>query len=79
MKKRILAVVGMCLGACVLAYLMLSWQMTLKSLGLTPRGQLIAQRVLTPLFFVGLTACVTRHPSLVTPPWHGICFRLPVR
>lgn len=56
MKKRIPAIVGLCLGACVLAYLMLSWQMTLKSLGLTPRGQLIAQRVLTPLFFIVLTA-----------------------
>ena len=56
LKKRIPEIVGLCLGACVLAYLMLSWQMTLKSLGLTPRGQLIAQRVLTPLFFVGLLA-----------------------
>ena len=64
MKKRIPSVVGLCLGACVLAYLMLSWQMTLKSLGLTPRGQLIAQRVLTPLFYVGLTAMAVSAANL---------------
>ena len=64
MKKRILAIVGLGLGACVLAYLMLSWQMTLKSLGLTPRGQLIAQRVLTPLFFTGLAAMAVSAENL---------------
>ncbi len=63
-KKRIPAIVGLCVGACVLAYLMLSCQMTLKSLGLTPRGQLIAQRVLTPLFFVGLAAMAVSAENL---------------
>ena len=64
LKKRIPEIVGICLGACVLAYLMLSWPLTLMSLGLTPRGQLIAQRVLTPLFFVGLTTMAVSAANL---------------
>ena len=64
MKKRIPAIVGLGLGACVLTYLMLSWQMTLKSLGLTPHGQLIAQRVLTPLCFTGLAAMAVSAENL---------------
>lgn len=64
MKKRMPAIVGLSLGMCVLAYLMLSWQMTLKSLELTPHGQLIAQRVLTPLFFIGLAAMAVSAANL---------------
>ena len=54
--KTTLVTLGICAGLCSIIYLCASWQMTLKELGLGVHGQFVAQRVLTPFFFLALAA-----------------------
>ena len=56
MLKRVLAVLGAAFGLLALYYLVSAWSLTLKNFGLSVEGQLIAQRVITPLVFVALGA-----------------------
>ena len=56
MLKRVLAVLGAPFGLLALYYLVSAWSLTLKNFGLSVEGQLIAQRVITPLVFVALGA-----------------------
>jgi hypothetical protein len=54
--KRVLAVLGVAVGLLTLFYLFFAWSLTLKNFGLSVEGQLIAQRIITPLVFVALGA-----------------------
>ena len=56
MLKRVLAVLGAAFGLLAMFYLVSAWSLTLKGFGLSVEGQLIAQRVITPLVFVALGA-----------------------
>ena len=56
MLKRVLAVLGAAFGLLALYYLVFAWSLTLANFGLSVEGQLIAQRVITPLVFVALGA-----------------------
>ena len=56
MLKRVLAVLGVAFGLLAMFYLVFAWSLTIKGFGLSVEGQLIAQRIITPLVFVALGA-----------------------
>ena len=54
--KRVAAILGVASGSLALFYIFFARALTLKNFGLGVDGQLIAQRIITPLLFVALGA-----------------------